>query len=188
MMFMDPSSAQLDNQMMEVLVKKEQTNGQKMGRFFLIWLDFMMFFYGFYIYFCGAGLGLVLVLVAIGLFILNRMVIFPRLSLEYEYIYYNKTISIDVIYGQRSRKNVGEYSLEKMEILAPVSSHQLDSFNHRTFVVKDCWSGIPLLPGEERERKPYVMIYDGKQKLLLDLPEDFVKMVHNNAPRKVYFD
>ena len=32
------------------------------------------------------------------------------------------------------------------------------------------------------------MIYEGGRKILLDLPKDFVKIVQNNAPRKVFFD
>jgi hypothetical protein len=35
---------------------------------------------------------------------------------------------------------------------------------------------------------PYAMIYEGGLKVLLDLPKDFVKIIQNNAPRKVFFD
>lgn len=116
-------------------------------------------------------------------FFLAKFVLFPRTSIEYEYLYCDKTISVDVIYGQEKRKTLADYSLDRMEILAPVGSHHLDAYKHRNLSTKDYWS-----LEESQEHKPYALIYDGKEKIILDLNPEFVKMVQNNAPRKVFTD
>lgn len=108
-------------------------------------------------------------------------VLFPRTSVEYEYLYCDKTITVDAIYGMAKRKTLAEYSLERMEILAPVGSHYLDAYQHQNLNTKEYWS-----LEESEEHKPYAMIYDGKEKIILDLSPEFVKMVQNNAPRKVF--
>lgn len=178
-----------DLDMMEYLVAKKPGVKEKAGKFFVIWITILLFVVGFYLWMVlGNGLGLLIELAGAGMCFLNKYVIFPRFEVEYEYLYCNKTINIDVIYGQNSRKNVGEYELEKMEILAPENSHKLDEYKNRNLETKEYYSGIPYEQGQERESIPYVMIYNGKEKIILDLPHDFVKMVHNNAPRKVHFD
>ena len=49
--------------------------------------------------------------------------------------------------------------------------------------VKDYSSGM-----DSDLHKPYALIYAGNTKVILDLPEEFVKMVQNNGPRKVFTD
>ena len=54
---------------------------------------------------------------------------------------------------------------------------------NRDLTVVDYWS---LDPAEDHV--PFALISEGKSKILLDLPADFVKIVQNNEPRKVFFD
>ena len=109
-------------------------------------------------------------------------VVFPRTDLEYEYLYCDKQITVDKIMAQRKRKQVAVYDTDKIELLVPVNSYRLKAFEHRTL------KEVPLWSLKEDDHVPYVMIYEGNQKVILDLPAEFVKMVQNAAPRKVYFD
>lgn len=109
-------------------------------------------------------------------------VVFPNTNLEYEYLYCDKQITVDKIMAQRNRKQVAVYDTDKIELLAPANSYRLKAFEHRTL------KEVPLWSLKEDEHVPYVMIYEGNQKVILDLPAEFVKLVQNVAPRKVYFD
>ena len=85
--------------------------------------------------------------------------------------------------GKEKRKSLAVYDVEKMEILCPENSWRYGEYKNRQFEVHD-YSGHE----ESENHETYVMIYNGKEKVLLDLPVDFVKMVQNNAPRKVFLD
>ena len=75
------------------------------------------------------------------------------------------------------------YQLDKMEILAPVKSHQLDSFRNRSAKQKDYSIGLELKPDRR-----YAMYYEGNEKILLSPSEELVKAMKNVAPRKVFTD
>lgn len=113
---------------------------------------------------------------------ITYFVVFPNTDLEYEYLYCDKQITVDKIMAQRNRKQIAVYDTDKIELLAPANSFRLKAFEHRTL------REVPLWSLEEDEHVPYVMIYEGNQKVILDLPAEFVKLVQNAAPRKVYFD
>lgn len=49
-------------------------------------------------------------------------------DLEYEYLYLDKELSVDKIMAKSKRKRVGTYSLDRMEVFAPVYSYHLDNF------------------------------------------------------------
>lgn len=101
-------------------------------------------------------------------------------DLEYEYLYLDKELSVDKIMGKTKRKRVAVYSVENMEVLAPVSSYHLDSYRNRKVPVKDYSIGEELKPD-----KRYAM-YCGGQKILLSPSEELVKAIKNVAPRKVF--
>ncbi len=187
----------MNTDVMEVLIKAEPSKKQEIGKFLSIWANILLLFFGVFIFlFFDGTIGFIMEMVGVAFFFINRFVIFPSMKIEYEYLYCDKTVSVDVIYAQKKRKKLGEYALERMELLCPMHSERLDAYKNREFKVKDYWSRIPyspksLKPGvmaKKRTTIPYVMLMDGKEKIILDLPEDFVKMIHNNAPRKVYFD
>lgn len=114
---------------------------------------------------------------------LTIAVVFPRTDVEYEYLYCDKIVTVDKIMGKAKRKRMGEFEVEKMEIVAPSNSYRLADYKNRTVTEKD-FSGHN---GEDGDT-PYVIYYDGNVKIILDLPEKFVKMVQNIAPRKVFMD
>ena len=109
--------------------------------------------------------------------------VFPMLSIEYEYLYLDKEISIDKIMSRQKRKKELVLDLIKMELLAPASSHEFDSYLNRKVQIKDYSSGI-----EGEGHKPYYLAYhDEKAEMLVKLEpnEEMLKAIKLVAPRKV---
>ena len=104
-------------------------------------------------------------------------------NIEYEYLYLDREITVDKIMAQTKRKRLVTLQVDKIEILAPEKSYQLDSYKHRDVKVTDYSVGRDL-----EDQKLYVMYYEGSQKYLLNLTEDFAKTVKGMAPRKVFLD
>ena len=92
-------------------------------------------------------------------------------DLEYEYLYLDKELSVDKIMAKSKRKRVGTYSLDRMEVFAPVYSYHLDNFKNRQVLQPD---------------GRYAMYYEGGEKILLSPNEELVKVLKNMAPRKVF--
>lgn len=109
--------------------------------------------------------------------------VFQWTDLEYEYLYLDKEITIDKIMGKQRRKRVATLSVDKIEILAPEKSYQLDSYKNRQTKATDYSAGTNL-----PEQKLYHMYYDGNQKYILNLDEEFAKTIKGIAPRKVFLD
>ena len=104
-------------------------------------------------------------------------------NLEYEYLYVEKEISIDKVMAKSRRKKVGNYSIEQMEIFAPLNSHRLDSYKNREGKILDYSSGIAAQP----ERR-YMMVCNEGTRVILEPNEAMVRAVQNVAPRKVFTD
>ena len=109
--------------------------------------------------------------------------VFQWTDLEYEYLYLDKEISVDKIMAKTRRKRAATISVEKIEIMAPEKSHQLDSYRNRQAKVMDLSAGHDL-----PDQKLYWVFYEGNQKILMNLTEDFAKTVKGIAPRKVFTD
>lgn len=104
-------------------------------------------------------------------------------DVEYEYLYLDREISVDKVMAKSRRKKVSSYSLEKMEIFAPLNSHRLDSYRNRQLKTVDYSSGIAAQP----ERR-YMMIWNGDTKIILEPNAEMVKAIQAIAPRKVFTD
>lgn len=109
--------------------------------------------------------------------------IFQWTDIEYEYLYLDKEISVDKIMAKTRRKKMTTIDVNKVEIMAPVKSHQLDSYRNRQTKVTDLSAGHDL-----PDQKLYWVFYEGNQKFLMNLTEDFAKTIKGIAPRKVYMD
>lgn len=101
-------------------------------------------------------------------------------DLEYEYLYLDKEISVDKVMGKSKRKRIATYSVDRMEIFAPIKSYHLDNYKNRNVPVKDYSIGEELQPDQR-----YVMYCDGK-KILLSPSAELIKALKNVAPRKVF--
>lgn len=104
-------------------------------------------------------------------------------NVEYEYLYLDREVSVDKVMAKSRRKKAGSYSMEQMEIFAPLNSHRLDSYRNRNLKTIDYSSGIAAQP-----EKRYAMILNGDTKIILEPNEAMVKAVQSVAPRKVFTD
>lgn len=109
--------------------------------------------------------------------------VFQLTDIEYEYLYLDKEISVDKIMAKTRRKKLTTISVDKIEIMAPEKSHQLDSYRNRQTKVTDISAGHDL-----PDQKLYWIFYEGNQKILMNLTEDFAKTIKGIAPRKVFMD
>lgn len=104
-------------------------------------------------------------------------------DIEYEYLYIDRELTVDKIMKKSKRKRVATYSLDRMEILAPVKSYHLDNFKNRQVKVKDYSIREELQPDLR-----YAMYYEGGLKIILSPSESLIKAMKNAAPRKVFAD
>lgn len=102
-------------------------------------------------------------------------------EIEFEYLYVDRQITVDKIFNQSRRKRVATYDCDKLEVFAPVFSYKLDDFKNRKVKTVDFSSGTIQQPDVR-----YAMYYDGKEKILFEPNEAFVKALYNIAPRKVF--
>ena len=105
-------------------------------------------------------------------------------SIEFEYQYCDREITVDKVLNKSSRKNVGKYQVERIDAMAPSRSYHLDEYKNKTLKVLDYSS---------REKNPqpdptHTIIYDGKEKIIFEPSAEFVAAVKNVAPRKVFTD
>lgn len=162
-------------QYMEHMVKKQTTMGDRAIRIVCILLIVLL----------AAG-GIIfppLWFVAVVFWAIYRYFIYPLTDLEYEYLYVDKSLTVDKIMAKEKRKTIATYEIDRMELLVPANSYRLAEYRNKEMKTVGFWS-----LDESDDHVPFAMIYEGGLKVLLDLPKDFVKIIQNNAPRKVFFD
>ncbi|MDF2950884.1 MAG: hypothetical protein K0S18_467 [Anaerocolumna sp.] len=156
----------------EAGVKKQKTVGVTLIRFLLIFL-----------------IGIAVALSFVSTFVLIFAVIliaiaayfFPKLNVEYEYIYCDGQLDFDKIMGNSRRKTMLRVEFEQVDIMAPEDSHSLDNFNHAIKTVKDFSSG-------SKEAKRYALITkkeEGKVKILFEPNANMIQCIKMKNPRKV---
>lgn len=104
-------------------------------------------------------------------------------DLEYEYLYLDKELTVDKIMAKTKRKRVAAYSVDRIEILAPIKSYHLDNYRNRNVKEKDYSIGEELKPDQR-----YAMYYEGGERILLSPSEELIKALKYVAPRKVFSD
>jgi len=104
-------------------------------------------------------------------------------DLEYEYLYVDKELTVDKVMAKSRRKRVAVFSLDKIEIVAPVKSWHLDNFKNRSDKAVDYSSGE-----EKQPDKRFVFYYDGQKKVIFEPNEEMIKAMQTVAPRKVFKD
>lgn len=132
------------------------------------------------VFLCFLTANMILFIIAIAFGVLDYFV-FQWTDIEFEYLYLDKEITVDKIFKKTRRKRVTVIDVNKVEVMAPEKSYQLDSYRHREAKVTDLSAGHDL-PGQPL----YWVFYEGNQKFLMNLTEDFVKPIKSVAPRKVY--
>ena len=156
----------------ELLIKRKRSVIGTISKFILIIFAVLAIMYSPLL-----GLVIAAVLLAAAYFVnLNS-------DIEYEYLYVDKELSIDKIMAKSKRKKVATYDIEKVEIVATKGSHQLDSYEARSdsYKTRDFTSNL-----ENGDYEVYVIFYEGKEKVLIEAPVEFMRAIYNNAPRKVF--
>lgn len=106
---------------------------------------------------------------------------FPRLSIEYEYIFVDGQIDFDRIAGKAKRKTMLRIDMEQVEIIAPKGSHSLDAYTHVQCEKKDFSSG-------DKNAKPYIIIVNKENKkyqIVFEPNETMLSMIKQKSPRKL---
>ena len=159
----------------ECLVKAKGSALGKVGRFLLMALCVICVL-GMFVVGLPALFGAVLT--GVGAYFVNLYT-----DLEYEYLYLDKELTVDKVMAKTKRKRIASYSLDKVEILAPIKSYRLDNYKNRNAKVIDYSIGEELQPDRR-----YAMYYEGGEKIILSPSEDLIKIMKNASPRKVFSD
>lgn len=118
----------------------------------------------------------------IGAAIITVLILFfPRLNIDYEYVFVDGQIDFDRISGKAKRKTLLRVDMEQVEIIAPERSHALDNFKNGKFTLKDFSSG-------DKNNSVYVIICTVKgerYKIMFEPTEKMVGMMRQKSPRKV---
>lgn len=110
--------------------------------------------------------------------------VFQELDLEYEYLYVNGELSVDKIMGRTSRKKCIDITLDRVEMIAPLKSWHLGSFEKQKSAVLDYSSG-------SENADIYVLYFrsdKGLTKLLFEPNAKMLECMRQTAPRKVFFE
>lgn len=160
----------------ECLVKAKQSS---LSKFFSVLVISFTVLIGLASIVFAIPLGLIIaVITGVGAYFLNMYT-----NLEYEYLYLDRELVVDKIMAKSTRKRVVTYSVDRMEVLAPVKSYHLDAFSNRNVKTKDYSIGE-----EQKPDRRYAMFYEGGVKVILSPSEEMVKAIKNVAPRKVFTD
>ncbi len=164
-----------DNSYVEVLVARKASIPMKILKYVLMVLAAFSFI-------LGMG-NLIFIIVFVGLAVATYFVTLNA-SIEYEYQYCEKEITVDKILNKSKRKRIAVFETDKLEAFAPSRSYHLDDYRNNTnYRTLDFSSGI-----EQQPDPTYTMFYDGREKVIFEPNEQLVEAVKNVAPRKVFTD
>lgn len=158
----------------ELLVKKKKTSTDTLLKVLMIGAT-VIFVLG------GILFNPIILLLAVVMGVVDYFKL-PSLDLEYEYLYVNGELDIDKIMSKQKRKRVGSYDMKKVEIVAPKSSHELDSFRNRKDIKVHDYSSL------EENAKTFGMAINGDKGMELiyfDPNEAIIKDMQRIAPRSV---
>ncbi len=102
-------------------------------------------------------------------------------GVEYEYLYVDKSFSVDKIVAKRTRKRVASFDLERMECFAPIGHEALRDYENRSLDTKDFSSKY-----NENADKRYVLIYDGQKRVIIEPSDKMIEAFYMVSPRKVF--
>lgn len=157
----------------ECLVKAKQPG---IAKFFRVVLIVLTVFFALLMLISGIIALLLAIVCGVGAYLINLLT-----DLEYEYLYLDRELIVDKVMAKTRRKRVATYSIDRLEIMAPIKSYHLDNYKNRDAKVKDYSIRQELKPDLR-----YVIYYEGGEKIVLSPSENLVKAMKNAAPRKVF--
>lgn len=161
----------------EFLVKKESTFKDAMIKYGLITLTVVAVAAGLFV-------SPLIFLVAIGLGIACYFII-PKTDLEYEYLFVNGELDIDMIMSKSKRKRVKSLNITEADLVAPLNSHRMDYYNgNQKMKILDYSSGNP-----EHKRFAVIIRDAGAAcKVIIEPDDTMANAIKNSAPSKVFLD
>lgn len=108
--------------------------------------------------------------------------VFQMTDVEYEYLYLSGECQVDKICGKMKRKGCGKIEMEKVEIIAPEDSKELEPFEKQVYKVRD-FSSL------EADTDKYIVFQRNDSaliKIIFEPNEDILKEMQMAAPRKVH--
>jgi hypothetical protein len=118
----------------------------------------------------------------LGIIIIVLMIfLFPKLNIEYEYVFVDGQIDFDRITGKAKRKTLLRIDMEQVEVIAPEGSHSLDGYTYVQYEKKDFSSG-------DKNAKPYIIIASDKEKkyrIAFEPNEKMLSVIKQKSPRKL---
>lgn len=158
----------------EHLVQKKHTAGDSMMKGLIIGLIVLAAFITIFV----TPLG---ILILGGLILLQYAKQFGS-PVEYEYLYVNGQLDIDIIMNRTRRKKKASYEMSDLEIIAPVKSHELDSYRNNKDIKRFDYSS-----GEENANI-YAMVLcknNIREFVIFEPNEVILNDIKRIAPRKV---
>ena len=161
----------------ELLVKKKQTGKDLAIKYGLIALTVIMVL-------GGLVLNALLLVPAIALGVACYFVI-PKTDLEYEYLFVNGELDIDMIMSKSKRKRVKSLQLAEADLVAPLKSHRMDYYNGNSRM-----KTLDYSSGNQQHRRFAVIIKSGGEncKIIIEPDEQMPQAIKNSAPSKVFLD
>lgn len=161
----------------ECLVKKESTSKDAAVKYGLIVLTVL---------FVAAGLFInpILLLGAVALGVACYFII-PRTDLEYEYLFVNGELDIDMIMSKAKRKKAKTVDLTAADLIAPVDSHRMDYYNGNKQMKTFDYSS-----GNSGHKRFAVIIREEGQacRIIFEPDEVMANAIKKSAPSKVFLD
>jgi hypothetical protein len=156
----------------ETIVKRKDTPATIGLRLLMI----LAMIIGFLVLFLGQPFGFA------GIIVLVVMIyLYPRLNVDFEYIFVDGQIDFDKISGKSKRKTMLRIDFDQVEVMAPANSHALDSYTHVQCETRDFSS-------HDKSAKPYVIIANSdnkKLRIIFEPDEKMLFMIRQKSPRKV---
>lgn len=157
--------------MTEQLVKREETLATKVKKVLLILVTALVVWVALMV---PILIFVAFIVIAVDIFL------FPRMNVEFEYLYFNGDLDIDKIFNKSSRKRMFRTNIkEDMYLIAPTGASELYQF--REMKKLDFSTRNP-------ENKTYTMIatHKGeKVQVIFEPNEEILKGIRDLAPRKI---
>ena len=161
----------------EYLVKKKPTALDAVIKYGLIILTVLAALAGLFV-------SPVILVLAVILGVVSYLMI-PKTDVEYEYLFVNGELDIDMVMAKTKRKKVNTFDLREADLIAPVNSQRMAYYNKNSKL-----KILDYSSGDESHRRFAVIIRaDGDTcKVILEPDDTMAQAIKNSAPSKVFFD
>lgn len=161
----------------EYLVKKKPTALDAVIKYGLIILTVLAALAGLFV-------SPVILVLAVILGVVSYFVI-PKTDIEYEYLFVNGELDIDMVMAKTKRKKVNTFDLREADLIAPVNSQRMAYYNNNSKL-----KTLDYSSGDESHRRFAVIIRaDGDTcKVILEPDDTMAQAIKNSAPSKVFLD